>query len=222
MLIKIIYIIFIYLIGGIPFGFLAGKIFKGIDIREHGSKNVGATNVFRVVGKGSGLLVYLLDALKGFLPVLISKTIWPSFQVPDQWFYIGVGIAAILGHIFTPYLKFKGGKGVAVASGVVLALEPISMLIALGAFVIVLISFGYVSLGSIVASLVFPISAAVIRIVQNQNPLVPIVALGWLITLIIIVTHKNNIMRLLNKTENKFGFKGNKIQNKFSSNDHKR
>ncbi len=209
MLLKIIYIILVYLAGGIPFGFIAGKI-KGLDIREHGSRNVGATNVFRVMGKGPGVAVYLLDALKGFMPVLISKMIWPSTNVPDQWFYIAVGLAAILGHVFTPYLRFKGGKGVATASGVLLALEPAAILIALGSFTIVFLAFGYVSLGSIIASLVFPISAAVIRIVQNQNPLVPIVALGWLITILIMLTHKKNIIRLLNGTENKFSFKKDK------------
>ena len=210
MLLKIIYIILVYLAGAIPFGFIAGKI-KGLDIRKHGSRNVGATNVFRVVGKGPGVAVYLLDALKGFMPVLISKMIWPSTNVPDQWFYIAVGLAAILGHVFTPYLRFKGGKGVATASGVLLALEPAAILIALGSFTIVFLAFGYVSLGSIIASLVFPISAAVIRIVQNQNPLVPIVALGWLVTILIMLTHKKNIVRLLNGTENKFSFKKNKV-----------
>lgn len=207
MIIKIAYLVLVYLLGGIPFGFIAGKVFKGIDIREHGSKNVGATNVFRVAGKGPGMLVYLLDALKGFLPVLISKMVWPSSSVPDQWFFIGAGLAAILGHVFTPYLKFKGGKGVATASGVLLALEPTATLIALGSFIIVLLAFGYVSLGSIAASIVFPISAAMIRIIKSQNPLVPIVAMGWLITILIILTHKKNIVRLLNGTENKFRFK---------------
>jgi len=209
MLIKICYIVSAYLAGGVPFGFIAGKI-KGLDIREHGSRNVGATNVFRVVGKGPGVAVYLLDALKGFLPVLISKLVWPSISIPDQWFYIAVGLAAILGHVFTPYLKFKGGKGVAAASGVLLALEPIATLIALASFTIVLLTSGYVSLGSIIASLIFPLSAAVNRIGQNQNPLVPIVALGWLVTILIMLTHKKNIIRLLNGTENKFRFKKDK------------
>lgn len=211
MLLKIFYIVAAYLAGGVPFGFIAGKLFRKIDIREHGSRNVGATNVFRVVGKGPGLAVYLLDALKGFMSVLISKLVWPSANIPDQWFYIAVGLAAILGHVFTPYLRFKGGKGVATASGVLLALEPAATLIALAAFIVVLLSSGHVSLGSIIASLIFPLSAAVIRILQNQNPLVPIVALGWLITILIMLTHKKNIIRLLNGTENKFRFKKDKL-----------
>ncbi len=211
MLIKLIYLAAVYLAGGIPFGYLAGKACKGLDIREHGSRNVGATNVFRVVGRGPGLAVYLLDALKGFLPVLIAKAAWPSPNVPDQWFFIGAGLAAILGHVFTPYLRFKGGKGVATASGVLLALEPAATMIALAVFAVVLVTFGYVSLGSIIASLAFPISAAVVRIVQNQDPLVPIVALGWLITILIMLTHKKNIVRLLNGTENKFSFRKDKV-----------
>jgi glycerol-3-phosphate acyltransferase PlsY len=208
-MIKAAFILSAYLAGGIPFGFLAGKL-KGIDIRQHGSRNVGATNVFRVVGKGAGITVYILDAVKGLLPVLAAKLIWPGQEHSLQWFHIGVGLAAILGHVLTPYLKFKGGKGVATASGVIIALEPTAALIALACFAITLLASGYVSLGSIIASLTFPISAALIRIFRGQDPLVPMVALGWLLCLLILVTHKKNIVRLINGTENRFSPLGKK------------
>lgn len=208
-MIKAVFILLTYLTGGVPFGFLVGKL-KGIDIRQQGSRNVGATNVFRVVGKRAGTTVYVLDAFKGFLPVLTAKLIWPGQEHSLQWFHIGVGLAAILGHIFTPYLRFKGGKGVATASGVIVALEPTAALIALACFAMVLLASGYVSLGSMIAALAFPISAALIRIFKDQDPLVPIVALGWLLCLMILVTHKKNIVRLINGTENRFSPLGKK------------
>ena len=206
---MIYYIIFIlgsYLIGGIPFGYIAGKLLKGIDIREHGSRNVGATNVLRVVGKGPGIAVYVLDALKGLLPVILAKFLWPGTTVGLQWFYIAVALAAILGHIFTPYLRFKGGEGVATASGAMLALAPLPLLIALLAFILVFVLTRYVSLGSITAALVFPIAVALEKILRNQDPLVPVLGVGWLLFILVIVTHKANIVRLVEGTENKISF----------------
>jgi acyl phosphate:glycerol-3-phosphate acyltransferase len=204
--IKIFFLLAAYLIGGIPFGYLAGKLIKGIDIREHGSKNVGATNVLRVVGKGPGIAVYILDACKGLLPVILAKVLWPGTTVGLQWFYIAVALAAILGHIFTPYLKFKGGKGVATASGAMLALAPIPLLAALLAFIFVFASTRYVSLGSITAALVFPIAVALDKILRNQDPLVPVLAVGWLVFIMVVVTHKANIVRLVEGTENRISF----------------
>jgi glycerol-3-phosphate acyltransferase PlsY len=205
--IQISFIFLSYLIGGIPFGFLAGKLLKGIDIREHGSRNVGATNVFRVVGKGPGIAVYFLDAVKGLAPVLLAKWLFAGSAAANEWFYIAVGLAAIMGHIFTPYLRFKGGKGVATASGAMLALAPIPLLVALLAFVFVFVLTKYVSLGSLTASVIFPVAVAVQRIVQNQNPLVPMLAVGWLLCILVIVTHKANIVRLAQGTENRISFK---------------
>lgn len=204
---KILYLILAFLLGGIPFGYLAGKLLKGIDIREHGSRNVGATNVFRVVGKGPGIAVYVLDALKGLLPVLIAKSLWPGTVVGDQWFHIAVALAAILGHIFTPYLKFKGGKGVATASGAMLALAPLPLLIALLVFVFVFVLTRFVSLGSLTAALVFPIAVAVEKIVAGRDPLVPMLALGWLLLILVVVTHRANIVRLLQGKEPRMTFK---------------
>jgi glycerol-3-phosphate acyltransferase PlsY len=207
MIYRILYIIVAYLAGGIPFGFIAGKLLKGIDIREHGSRNVGATNVLRVVGKGPGLAVYLLDAMKGFLPVFAAQLIWPVDGPQQQWYHIAVALAAIMGHVLTPYLRFKGGKGVATASGAMLALVPLPLLAALLGFALVFGVTRYVSLGSITASVIFPIAIAVQRILKNQDPLVPMLAVGWFLTIMILVTHKANIVRLMQGKENKISFK---------------
>ena len=206
MLYKLFFIIGSYLTGGIPFGYLAGKM-KGIDIREHGSKNVGATNVFRVIGKGPGIAVYLLDAVKGLLPVLLAQMLWPAATPQQQWFHIAAALAAILGHVFTPYLKFKGGKGVATASGAMLGLAPLPLVAALLVFAMVFGLTRYVSLGSICASIVFPIAVAVQLILKGQDPVSPMVAVGWFVVLLILVTHKANIVRLVQGKENRISFK---------------
>lgn len=206
MLQRILYCFVSFLLGGIPFGYLAGKLLKGIDIREHGSKNVGATNVLRVVGKGPGIAVYFLDAAKGLAPVLLAKWLFAGSAVSDQWFHIGVAVAAILGHIFTPYLRFKGGKGVATASGAMLALAPIPLLAALLVFIFVFVLSRYVSLGSLCAALVFPIAVAMEKILKGQDPFVPILAVGWLLCILVIVTHKANIVRLAQGTESRISF----------------
>jgi glycerol-3-phosphate acyltransferase PlsY len=194
------------LIGGIPFGFIAGRL-KGIDIREHGSRNVGATNVFRVVGKGPGIAVYVLDAVKGLAPVLLAKWLFAGSTVSDQWFYILVALAAILGHVFTPYLRFKGGKGVATASGAMLALAPLPLLASLIVFIFVFALSRFVSLGSLCAALVFPIAVAVEKILANADPLTPMLALGWLLLILVVVTHRANIVRLLQGREPRMSFK---------------
>ncbi|MDO9391510.1 MAG: glycerol-3-phosphate 1-O-acyltransferase PlsY [bacterium] len=207
MLYRILFIIGAYLTGGIPFGYLAGKILKGIDIREHGSKNVGATNVLRVIGKGPGIAVYLLDAVKGLLPVLLAQTLWPAATPQQQWFHIAAALAASLGHVFTPYLKFKGGKGVATASGAMLGLAPLPLLAALLVFALVFGTTRYVSLGSICASIVFPIGVAVQLILKGEDPFAPMLAVGWFVVLLILVTHKANIVRLMHGKENRISFK---------------
>jgi glycerol-3-phosphate acyltransferase PlsY len=209
MLYRILFIIGAYLAGGIPFGYLAGKILKGIDIREYGSRNVGATNVFRVIGKGPGISVYLLDALKGLLPVLLAKLLWPAQQPQQQWFHVAVALAAILGHVFTPYLRFKGGKGVATASGAMLGLAPLPLLASLVTFAIVFGATRYVSLGSICASIVFPIGVAIQLILKGEDPFAPMLAVGWFVVLLILVTHKANIVRLVQGKENRISFKKN-------------
>jgi glycerol-3-phosphate acyltransferase PlsY len=192
-----------FLIGAIPFGFLAGRILKGIDIREHGSRNVGATNVFRVVGRGAGISVYVLDALKGMLPVLAAKSIWPSSMPYQEWYYIAVALLAILGHVFTPYLGFKGGKGVATASGAMLALAPLPVVASLMTFASVLLLTRWVSLSSIFASFVFPIAVSLELILRQKYMFTPVLAAAWFLTILILITHRANIVRLLQGREPK-------------------
>lgn len=202
LILRIVFAIGSYLLGGIPFGYLAGRMIKGIDIRQHGSRNVGATNVFRVVGKGAGIAVYVFDALKGLAPVLAAKSFWPASGA-GEWYHIFIALAAIVGHVFTPYLGFRGGKGVATASGAMLALAPLPVLAALLVFAIFLTAFGWVSLGSIAAAFAFPIAVAMELILKNRYPFTPVLAAAWFLTILVMVTHRTNIIRLLQGKEPK-------------------
>lgn len=195
-----------YLIGGIPTSFIAGKL-KGIDITKHGSGNSGATNALRVLGTKIGVTVMLFDAFKGVVAILAGRWILSMFSVEtSQVFDITLGVTAILGHVFSIYLKFKGGKGVATAAGVYALLSPIAMLIALGVFIIVVAISRYVSLGSILAAIVLLVSQLVMNYLNGFQQL-PILILTLFVALFIIIKHKQNIGRLLKGNENKLVFK---------------
>ena len=194
-----------YLLGSIPFGFLAAKA-KGIDIRSVGSGNIGATNAMRVLGKPIGITVLLLDVLKGYVACtwLVSLalkyfTISPEQVEPLQ---IVSGICAVLGHNYTCWLKFKGGKGIATTAGVYLALAPWALLVALVVFILAILFTKYVSVGSIFGAIAL---AATVWIMSPNNLLLGIVttALGALA----IYKHKSNIQRLMAGTENRLGQK---------------
>src|SRR5215469_8149390 len=150
-----------YLLGSIPTGFLVGKA-RGIDIRTVGSGNIGATNALRVLGKPAGISVLLIDGLKGWLAVevaagLVKSLVYPNAgPVESEWFRITAGIAAILGHNYTCWLNFKGGKGIATSAGVLVALVPWAALIAVGAWILAFILGRYVSLASIIAAFILP------------------------------------------------------------------
>jgi glycerol-3-phosphate acyltransferase PlsY len=182
-----------YCIGSIPTGLLLAKAFGGVDIRTKGSGNIGATNVYRTLGRKIGLLTLVGDCLKGLLPVLAAK----ALQLPVAWIAL-IGIAAFLGHIFPIFLRFKGGKGVATALGVFLATSPLAVLGALVVFVVVLVSLKYVSLASISAAAVMPVLTTFI----NRDA--TIVAMSLVISVIVILKHHENIARLRNGTESKF------------------
>lgn len=182
-----------YLLGSIPTGLLLARAFGGVDIRTKGSGNIGATNVYRTLGRKIGILTLLGDCLKGLLPVLAAK----ALQQPDHW-VAAAGIAAFLGHVFPLFLRFKGGKGVATALGVFLAASPLSVLASLGVFIIVLVPWRYVSLASITAAAAMPAFTAII----DRKPM--IVAMSFCIAAIIVIKHRENIRRLLNGTENRF------------------
>jgi acyl phosphate:glycerol-3-phosphate acyltransferase len=186
-----------YLLGSIPFGYLLVKIFRHEDIRTSGSGNIGATNVARSGAKGLGVLTLILDAFKGFLAVFIAQHIAPG----NLDIAVAAAVAAILGHVFPIWLGFRGGKGVATALGVFLALTPISALIVLAIFAAVFALTRYVSLASIIAAAAFPLIA--LHFISARSPIV----IGGLIfiPLLIIVKHHQNIRRLLSGTENRFG-----------------
>lgn len=191
-----------YLFGSIPTSVWVGKWFYGIDIREHGSGNAGATNTLRVLGWKAGIPVFLIDIAKGFAAVsLVAFTDLPVHTDQRILFQLGLGFAALLGHVFPLFAGFKGGKGVATLLGVVLALSPMPALLVFGIFVVVLIISKYVSLGSMIAALGY---AAMIGFIFPSPVSLKIAAL--VMALAVILTHRKNIQRLLNNTENKATF----------------
>jgi glycerol-3-phosphate acyltransferase PlsY len=179
-----------FLCGSIPFGLLLVKVAGKGDVREHGSGNIGATNVSRVGGKVLGILTLLLDIAKGFLPVFIAK----QFGWGESALSL-LAICAVLGHVFTPWLAFKGGKGVATALGAALAFRAAMVLPALGVFIVLLLVFRYVSLGSVMAAVALPL-----LLMWKGAP--PWVLLPWVgLSLIVILKHHENIRRLWKGTE---------------------
>jgi glycerol-3-phosphate acyltransferase PlsY len=187
-----------YLAGSIPFAFLAGKLFKGIDLREHGSGNLGATNVFRVMGWKIASAVMVLDMAKGALPVLLLPPRLAP-QSPVLW-AIAFGVAAIVGHVKSVFLLWKGGgKGVATAGGVFLALAPVPSLISLAVWGLVLYLSGYVSLASLCSAV-----ALTIAVVIGYGASSPIAIASALITAFVFWTHRANIARLRRGEENRF------------------
>jgi glycerol-3-phosphate acyltransferase PlsY len=187
-----------YLAGSIPFAYLAGKLFKGIDLREHGSGNLGATNVFRVMGWKIASVVMVLDMAKGALPVLLLPPRFAPSQ-PVLW-AIAFGVAAIVGHVKSVFLLWKGGgKGVATAGGVFLALAPIPSLISISVFALVLYLSGYVSLASLTSAVTLTIAVAIVYGVTS-----PIAIACALITVFVFWTHRANIRRLRRGEENRF------------------
>ena len=194
-----------YLLGSIPFGYLAGRL-VGIDIRQAGSGNVGATNVVRVLGKGYGYPVFALDFLKGFGAVKISMLMAPG--QPPEWNspeIVGIlaAMSSILGHLYPPWLKFKGGKGVATSAGALLALTLVATLIGIAIWIIVFWLTRYVSLASITAAVVLPIVILVVSS-QDQNKGKPLFYSSACVAAVIIWRHRSNLSRLMRGTEPRF------------------
>jgi len=193
-------LVFSYILGSIPFGFLAGHLVKGIDIRNFGSGNIGATNVFRVLGKKWGVVVFILDFLKGLLPIVIANLIGDF----PPYVFLMTAIAVICGHNWTCFLNFKGGKGVATSVGVVLGLSfafPalfIALLAAIITWVVFFYGLRYVSIGSLAAALVFFVTALFLKM-----PL-EIKVFAFAVFVLIVLRHKKNISNLLAKKENRF------------------
>lgn len=181
-----------YLIGSIPTGLLLGKAY-GIDVRKEGSGNIGATNLYRTVGRRVGIITLGGDCLKGLLPVVIVK-----FNALPPELAAWAGLAAFCGHVFSVFLKFRGGKGVATALGVFLALAPMAVAIAIALFAGVMFLWRYVSLGSIAAAAAMPL--AVFFLGGSGT----VTAVTLVIAAIVIIRHHENIKRLIAGTENKF------------------
>lgn len=197
-----------YLIGSVPFGLLIGFM-RGVDIRTQGSCNIGATNVTRVIGKIWGKICFACDFLKGLLPVLAVHFLWNRFSgQPEQTLQAGIlvsltALAAVLGHIFPVYLKFKGGKGVSTAAGAVMALNPLSVVIAAAVWVLTFFASRYVSLASIAAAVALPL-AAWLLIFAGVPMSLPAGILLIFFAVLTIWRHRSNIQRLLNGTESRF------------------
>jgi glycerol-3-phosphate acyltransferase PlsY len=198
-----------YLIGSIPTAIIAGKILRKVDIREHGSGNAGATNVLRVLGWKAALLVLLIDMFKGFAAVYWIVNLIPFPANPDTYalYQILAGLAAIVGHIWTAFAHFKGGKGVGTAAGVFLGLQPLPVFICLLIFIGVVKRSGYVSLGSMTSAILFPIILVLQKYFLQVPVPLPHIIIGIILAALIVITHRENIHRLLEGTENKISFK---------------
>ncbi len=193
-MILIICLLLGYLIGGIPTGILVAKWAKGVDPREYGSGSSGATNVSRILGKKWGAIVLTLDALKGYLPVLLI----PPYLANENALVSGIAVSAgvVLGHVYTPYARFRGGKGVATGAGAMLGLSPLTLGIALAVWLVIIAMTKTVSVASIGAVIALPVAAFAI-------PGVPILVSWFSLALsaFIILTHRGNIVRLISRTE---------------------
>lgn len=201
-----------YLLGSIPFGYLLVRVFRNEDIRQKGSGNIGATNVIRSGAKGLGAVTFLLDALKGYFAVLVCGLVAAHMgagPVVRGNAIALVALCAILGHIYTVWLRFKGGKGVATAFGVFLALAPWAALAGLGVFVVIFALSRYVSLASILAAVAFPICALMLPHPVRTSWQVAVI---FLVPLIVIARHHQNIARLVRGTEYRFGKSNNKTR----------
>lgn len=197
-----------YLIGSVPTAVWVSKVFYGMDVREHGSGNAGATNTIRVLGYKAGIPVLLFDVFKGWLAVQLVSWI-PFPDIPAGYLVyirIAAAVAAVLGHIFPLYAGFRGGKGVGTLAGVGLALYPVALLVVLGIFAVTLALTSYVSVSSILAALSFPF--VVWFITDERN--IALMALAIFVALFVPATHWKNIQRLLKGKENKFRFRRKK------------
>ena len=204
-MITILLMALAYILGSVPNALWIGKVFKGIDIREHGSRNTGSTNAARVLGAKLGILTLILDVSKGLVPtlmaILLKADFFENLTRISNLDYVLVGICAILGHVFSIFMNFKGGKAVATTLGVFLILVPKAILFAAIVFFVVFAISRYVSLSSVLAAISLPIF---IYFLYQQTIYV---ILGILIAILIAVKHRSNIERLKNGTESKFSLK---------------
>lgn len=207
-----------YILGSIPSAIWVGKIYKGIDVREHGSGNAGTTNTFRVLGIPAGITVFTMDFMKGFIPSFwLSSTAFllmdapfsgplapPNWEV-EAFLKISCGLFAVIGHMYPIFAKFKGGKGAATACGMLFGVEPVSIAISFTMFGLVILITKYVSLASITATFLYPINLLVMRYGLNLKIDGSIIVFAIIVAVAIIYQHRTNIQRLRNGTESKVG-----------------
>jgi len=200
-----------YGLGSVSFALLATRMVKGVDLRTVGSGNLGATNAGRTLGRKWGVAIYVLDFLKGFAPTWIGLELLGQWDSPAAAYLplpMLMGAAAFLGHCFPFYLRFRGGKGVATASGVILAVSPAAFIAAITGFVIAVALFRMISLGSIVAAIVLPVA----YLASERRDALELPKLSWLtfflgVTILVIARHRSNIQRIVEGTETKLGRK---------------
>jgi len=202
----IILLILSYLTGSIPTSIIVSRITKNVDIRQHGSGNAGATNVYRILGWKYALIVLLLDIFKAWLPSAIyATTIFQYISILDIGFMqILCGSSAVIGHTYPIFARFKGGKGVGSLIGVLLALFPIAFPLCLIVAIAVIVTTGYVSLGSIFAAISLPIFILILPALGIISPNLSLVVFSLLVPWFVIYTHRSNISRIRNGTENRF------------------
>ena len=201
-------IVISYLIGSIPTSIITGKFLKNIDIRDHGSGNAGGTNAFRVLGWKAGLFVTIIDILKGvFTVIYISQLTLSQVIFPLEVIQIAAGFSAIIGHIWTIFAGFRGGKGVATAAGMMIGLYPLAMLISFSIFALVLAISRYVSLSSMLGAISIPIILKLLNSLEYIQLSDLLFYFSCLIAVLIVITHRKNIVKIINGTENKVGQK---------------
>jgi acyl phosphate:glycerol-3-phosphate acyltransferase len=214
MLSLILLILTSYLIGSIPFAYLVGKLFKNVDLSKKGSGNLGSTNAFRHLGAPLGILVQVLDIGKGLIVVLLFSNFF-YHNLPFQNYThfdditvlkIIAGVSAVVGHTFSVFMNFKGGKGINTALGMLISLSPVDVSISLGFFVLILLSSGYVSLGSIIASFLFPMVMFIRENIFNVEiyGYKTLIFFSIAVSVFLIYNHRGNIKRLLTGRENRF------------------
>jgi len=195
-----------YVSGSLPFGLWLPRALKGVDVRTLGSRNLGATNVYRTLGAAIGIPVLVLDVAKGALPVWLVPGLPFAAAFPGgvEWCRIAVGLAAVLGHVFTMFAGFRGGKGVATGGGVLLALSPLACGICALVFVVTVAVTRYISMGSMLGACAFPLTLAF----RAGGLRTPTFAFGLVLALLVIARHRDNIVRLARGEERRFSLKG--------------
>ena len=209
-IVSVAVILLAYITGSIPTAVWIGKKFYGIDVREYGSGNAGATNAIRVLGYKAGVSVFIIDALKGFVAVELACICYYLGLITNENYYatfkVVVSMVVVIGHVFPVFAGFRGGKGIATSLGVVLALFPLPAVVCFGVFIIILLITGYVSLGSVTVAIIFPfISIFIFNTTEYAY-----VLYSCVIAVFIVFMHRKNIKRLLKGQESKFSFKKKK------------